>query len=89
MKDTKVLLVRSVGSWHLEASIDLTDSWNVVRDERLKLGLKLDFLGLVSSDVIKKLFYFARHLQISIVGRIVSSGNIFVIITIVVVFSAL
>lgn len=54
-RDTEVLLV-SIRFGHLEERVDLSHRRDVVWDEGLDPGLKIDLLGLVPRDVLKELF---------------------------------
>jgi hypothetical protein len=53
--DTQVFLL-SIWLWHLQESINFTNSWDVVRNEWLDLGFQINFLGLVSLNVLKHFF---------------------------------
>ena len=74
----------TVGLRHLKAGVHLPNSWHVVRNERLQLGLKVHLLRLVSRNIIKKLLHLVTYLQTSIVSWIVGAGYILIVITVIV-----
>lgn len=83
--DTEVFL-GAIRLGHLKEGIHLADSWNKVRYERLKLGLKINLLGLVSSDVFEEFFDLARDRQVDELDGIIRTWDFLLVVVILVIF---
>mmetsp|Transcript_17705 Transcript_17705/g.40053 ORF Transcript_17705/g.40053 Transcript_17705/m.40053 type:complete len:408 (+) Transcript_17705:260-1483(+) len=65
-------ILLAIRTWDLEEGVNLSDGWDVLRDEGLQLGFQLDGLRLVSSDVLEQLSDFIADLKVGIVHGVVS-----------------
>ena len=54
--DSQILFL-TIRLWHLKEGIHFAYSWDVVRDERLDLGIKFALLRFVSLDVLEELLH--------------------------------
>ena len=46
---------------YLQEGINVTNSWDVFRDERLQLEVQLNVLWLESGDVLEELLHFSAN----------------------------
>jgi hypothetical protein len=87
-RDTEVLLV-SIRFGHLEERVDLSHRRDVVWDEGLDPGLKIDLLGLIPRDVLKELFDLRLNREVGVLNRVVRAWYIFIIIVVVILLDLL
>ena len=86
--DTEVFLV-AIGLGHLQESIDLSDSGDVVGDEGLDLGIELNLLGLIATDVLEDFLKLGRNGQVSVLVGVVCTWHFLFILVVIVIISAL
>lgn len=84
--NTKVFLL-SIRLGHLEESVNLTDSRDVVGNEWLDLGLELNLLRLVPLDVIKHVFELLGNGQVRILVRVVGTWHLLLVLVVLVILS--
>ena len=70
---------------HFQTGINLTDCWNVVWDEWLKLCVEVYLLWLVSLNIFEEIFDILRNLEICVLCWVISPWYIFILITIFVI----
>ena len=85
LSDTKILL-STIWLGHLETSIDFSNSRYVIGNERLQLSIKIQFLRLVSLNILKQVLNVLRHRQVGVLSRVIGAWHLLVILSIFFVF---
>lgn len=75
----------TVGLGHLQEGIDLTNSWDIIGDEGLDLGLEINLLRLIALNVLKHLLQLLCNWQVCILVWIISSRDFLLILIVVVI----
>ena len=82
---TKILFL-SIGFGHLEECIDFADGRDIVGNEWLNLGFKVNLLWFVTLNVFKHLLEILTHGQVRVLIGIVGTWNLFFILIIFIIF---